>query len=98
VRDCVARAVAVVGLGGLALIHLLAAPGEFDEIPYQGWLFVGLIPVLLALAGVLLWTSDDRAWLAAGGLAATVKGQKSPSAESPGRRVPIVRQWTFYSH
>ncbi|MGH9039326.1 MAG: hypothetical protein ACRDZ3_03760 [Acidimicrobiia bacterium] len=59
-------------MSGLALIHLLATPGELEEIPYQGWLFIGLVVALLASAAVLVGTSDDRVWPAAGGLAALV--------------------------
>lgn len=33
VRDGVARAVAVVGLAGVALVHVLDLPGTFGETP-----------------------------------------------------------------
>ena len=72
VRDGVARAAAVVGLGGIALIHLLDLPGKFSEVPYMAWLYVALIAGSIVLAGALIRGSDPRAWAAAGGLALTV--------------------------
>jgi hypothetical protein len=36
IRDGIVRAVAVVGLAGVALIHLLDAPGTFQDAPYKG--------------------------------------------------------------
>jgi hypothetical protein len=68
VRDGVARAIAVVGLGGVALIHLLDAPGTFQDQAYKGWLYVGLIAGCVLTAGALLGTSDTRAWRAAAAL------------------------------
>ena len=61
VRDAIARAIAVVGLAGVALIHLLDAPGTFQSAPYKGWLYVALIVGSLAAAGALIRTSDQRA-------------------------------------
>jgi hypothetical protein len=66
VRDAVARAIAVVGLAGVALIHLLDSPGTFDEQAYKGWLYLGLIAGSIATAAALIRSSDSRAWLAAG--------------------------------
>jgi len=71
VRDGVTRAVAIVGLAGVALIHLLDAPGKFTETPYMGWMYVGLIAACLAVAAALVRTSDRRAWLAAAALPAS---------------------------
>jgi hypothetical protein len=53
-EDPVARAVAVVGLAGVALIHVLDAHDTFVEAPYKGWLYVGLMAGTLVTAGVLL--------------------------------------------
>ena len=64
VRDGVARAAAVVGLAGIALIHLLDLPGKFGEIPYMAWLYVALIAGSIVLAGALIRGSDPRAWVA----------------------------------
>ena len=66
VRDGITRTLAIVGLAGVALIHLLDAPGKFTETPYLGWLYVGLIASCLLIAAALIRGSDGRAWLAAG--------------------------------
>src|SRR5437868_56812 len=54
VRDAIARAVAVVALAGVALVHLLDAPGSFQAAPYKGWLYVALIAGCLGAAGALI--------------------------------------------
>jgi hypothetical protein len=63
--DAVARTLAVVGLAGVALIHLLDAHDTFVSAPYKGWLYVCLIGGSLATAAVLVRRSDPRAWAAA---------------------------------
>jgi len=68
VRDAIARSAAVVGLAGVALIHVLDAHDTFVATPYKGWLYVGLIAGSLAAAGALVRRSDTRAWAAAGAL------------------------------
>jgi hypothetical protein len=65
VRDGVARAIAIVGLAGVALIHLLDLPGTFDQQAYKGWLYLGLIAGALLTGAALIRSSDRRAWLAA---------------------------------
>ena len=65
VRDGIARTIAVIGLAGVALIHLLDIPGKFDETPYLGWLYVALILGCLGTAAALVHSSDPRAWTAA---------------------------------
>ena len=72
VNDAIARAVGIAGLGGIALIHALQAPEAFEETTYLGVLFIGAILASLALATALTRTSDQRAWFAAGGLAAAI--------------------------
>src|SRR5260370_7452917 len=64
-RDAVLRAVAVIGLAGVALIHVLDAHNTFTATPYIGWLYVGLIMGSLGSAAWLLRASDSRAWAAA---------------------------------
>jgi hypothetical protein len=66
----VRRAAAVVGLGGIAIVHVLDLQGKLDELPYVGVMFIGLIATSLVLAEALIRTDDARAWLAAGALAA----------------------------
>jgi len=64
-RDVVARAVAAVGLLGVALIHVLDIPHAFAEIPYQGGLYVALILGCVGAAGALVLGGSPLAWLAA---------------------------------
>src|SRR4051794_37629928 len=70
-REIVTRAVAAVGLTGIALIHLLDSLGKFQETPYMGWMYVGLIISCLTVAAVLLHANAREAWLAAIALAAS---------------------------
>src|SRR3954464_7673786 len=63
-REIVARSVAVVGLAGIALIHLLDSLGKFQETPYMGWMYVALMVSCLVVAGFLLHTHAREAWLA----------------------------------
>jgi hypothetical protein len=72
VRDSIARGVAVIGLAGVALIHLLDLPGQLSETPYMFFLYLALMVASLVLAGVLIGTSDGRAWAAATVLSALV--------------------------
>src|SRR2546423_14086783 len=72
VRDGLTRTLAVVGLAGIALIHLLDAPGQFESAPYLGWLYVALILGCVTVAGALIRDNDPRAWAAAGALALSV--------------------------
>jgi hypothetical protein len=65
VRDGIARAVAIVGLAGVALIHVLDLPGTFDTQAYKGVLYLGLIVGCLLTAAALVRSSDPRAWLGA---------------------------------
>jgi hypothetical protein len=65
IGDAVARTLAVVGLAGVALIHLLDAHDTFLSAPYKGWLYVSLIVGSLATAALLVRRSDSRAWTAA---------------------------------
>jgi len=65
------RGVGVVGLLGIALIHVLDLPGKLEETPY---LAVGYVALILGCLGVAEWLvrrSSRGAWLAAGSLAAT---------------------------
>ena len=63
-REIAMRTVAAVGLAGIALIHLLDALGKFQETPYMGWMYVGLMISCLAAAGTLLYANAREAWLA----------------------------------
>jgi hypothetical protein len=70
--DALARAVAIGGLATIALIHVLQLPDAFGEIGYLGALFVAAAAACLALAALMTRTSDDLAWVAAGGLAGMI--------------------------
>jgi hypothetical protein len=72
VNDAIARAVAIGGLVAIALIHMLQLPAVLAAIGYLGALFIAAVVASLALAAGLTRTSDDRAWAAAGGLAALI--------------------------
>jgi hypothetical protein len=67
-EDPIARALAVVGLAGVALIHVLDAHDTFVASPYKGWLYVGLIASTLVTAGLLLRRPSRGAWIAAAAL------------------------------
>jgi hypothetical protein len=64
-QDAIARSAAVVGLGAVALIHVLDAPGTFQGSLYKGLLYVALIVGSMLTAGALIRSSDPRAWAAA---------------------------------
>src|SRR2546430_6106558 len=66
------RAVATIGLLGVALIHLIDLPGKMEETPYLGVAFIGVVIASLLLAGGLVVRPDRTVWLAAGALAAAV--------------------------
>ena len=70
-----ARAAGVVGLGAIALIHLLDLQGKFSEVPYLGIAYVGLIIGSVIAAGMLVRGDVRRGWMLGGGLAvATLVG------------------------
>jgi hypothetical protein len=56
VDDGIARLVAIAGLGGIALIHVLQAPEAFAETGYLGGMFIAAIVASLALAALLTRT------------------------------------------
>jgi hypothetical protein len=60
----VARAAAVVGLAGVAVIHLLDSIGKFHETPYMGWLYIGLMLGCIATGAALIAGHFREAWLA----------------------------------
>ena len=64
VRDAIARTLAVVGLAGVALIHVLDAHDTFVSSQYKGWLYFGLIAGCVVSGAMLVRRSDTRAWAA----------------------------------
>ena len=95
-RHVVRRGIAAVGLVSIALVHLLDVPDKFDELPYVGVLFAGLIVTTLLLAEAMIRTDDLRAWLAAGAVsAATILGYAiSRTSGLPGDSGDDVGNWT----
>ena len=65
------RAIVAVGLFAIVLLHALDLPGKLAELPYVGWMFIGLIIASLVVAEGLMRMDDRRLWLAAGLLAAS---------------------------
>jgi hypothetical protein len=63
--EVVTRAAAVVGLAGIAVIHLIDSIGKFHETPYLGWMYIGLIVACLGAAGALVRWHVREAWLVA---------------------------------
>jgi hypothetical protein len=60
----VARAAAVVGLAGVAVIHLLDSIGKFHETPYMGWMYIGLMLGCIATGAALIAGHFREAWVA----------------------------------
>ena len=63
------EALTVVGLAGIAWIHLADLGSKMDETPYLGWAYIGLIAGC-AVAAVMLLRRDRRGFVLAGALAA----------------------------
>jgi hypothetical protein len=82
-------------LVGVAVIHLLDVKDKFDEVPYIGVLFIGLIVTSLVLADVLIRRDEPVAWLGAGAMAAaTAAGYVlSRSVGLPGEHGAEVGNW-----
>jgi len=70
-HDHAGRAVGIVGLLGVGLIHLLDSIGKYHETRYVFWMYVALIAGTIAVSGWLLHCESRLAWLAAGALAAS---------------------------
>jgi hypothetical protein len=68
-RPPILEALTIVGLVGIAWVHILDLSGKMEEAPYLGFAYIGLI-VGCAAAIVLLARRDRRGVLLAGGLAA----------------------------
>src|SRR4051812_41327676 len=69
-RDVLTRATVVIGLAGIALIHLLDAVGKFSETPYIAWMYIGLIVGSLGAAALLIGSRSKSGFAAAAALAA----------------------------
>ena len=72
VEDALARVLAIGGLAAVALIHSIQAPDAFSEAGYVGALFIVAVVACVLLATTMTRTSDDRAWMAVGGVAGLI--------------------------
>jgi hypothetical protein len=70
-HDHAGRAVGIVGLLGIGLIHLLDSIGKYGETRYVFWMYIALIVGTIVVSGWLLHRESRLAWLAAGALAAS---------------------------
>src|SRR4051812_30262922 len=68
-HDHAGRAVGIVGLLGIGLIHLLDSIGKYGETRYIFWMYIALIVGTIVVSGWLLHRESRLAWLAAGTLA-----------------------------
>jgi hypothetical protein len=65
-RDQVGRAVGIVGLISIALIHFLDAFSAYDESKFVFVLYILLMIVTLIASGILLRTDSRLTWMLAG--------------------------------
>ena len=65
----VPRAVALMALGGVALIHLLELQGKLSEVKYLGVGYIALIVGCVCAAAMLAHRNSRAGWIVAGGLA-----------------------------
>jgi hypothetical protein len=95
--DSIARqALAATGLVGVAVVHLLDAPGKFEETPYLGVMFVGLIVACLLVAELIVRGGGSVGWLAGASLcAATILGYAvSRTVGLPGAPQDDIGNWS----
>ena len=62
-RAVIARAIAILGLLSIALIHVLDLQSKLEETPYLGVAYIGLIIGCVIAAGALLHSPTRVAWL-----------------------------------
>ena len=65
----VPRAAAIVGLAGVALIHLLELQTKFQDVPYLGMGYVLLIVASVVAAALLVHSNSRAGWVIGGGAA-----------------------------
>jgi hypothetical protein len=70
INDGLTRAAVIAGLGGIAVVHILAVPEGFAATFYVGLLFCLSVVACLVLAAAVATTGDARATELAGALAA----------------------------
>jgi len=72
--DLIARALGVVALASLAMIHVIDLPPTLSSIPLVGIGYVGIIAAAVLVGGVMITRSHWLTWAAAGGLAVSAMG------------------------
>ena len=72
IDDAVSRTVAIAGLAGVALIHVLQLPDAFSETFYLGLLFAGAAVASLLVATALTRATGRGVWTAAVALPALI--------------------------
>ena len=72
IDDAISRTIAIAGLTGIALIHVLQPPDAFSETFYLGLLFIGADRRGVALAATLTRVSDRGVWTATAALPALI--------------------------
>lgn len=70
-REMVTRAVVIVGLAGIALIHLLDSISKFSETPYVAWMYIALMAGAVGAGGLLIFSRSKLGFGAAAVLAAS---------------------------
>jgi hypothetical protein len=72
--DLIARAVGVVGLVALAMIHLIDLPDTLSPLPLTGSGYLAIITASVVIGAVLIARSHWLVWAAAGAVAASAMG------------------------
>jgi hypothetical protein len=72
--DVVARSVAAVALGTLAMIHVVDLPGTLGPLPLVGAGYLGIIGAAVIVGGMMIARPHRLVWAAAGALAAAAMG------------------------
>lgn len=62
----------IVGLAGIAAIHLMDLPGKFTETPYLAWAYMAMIGAAVVLIERVVRNAKPIDFLASAGLAASV--------------------------
>jgi hypothetical protein len=70
VSEQAARLVAVVGMAGIAMIHILDAPDTFAGVKYIFWLYIAIIVGAIPFSLLLLQWASRLAWVGPALLAA----------------------------
>jgi hypothetical protein len=70
VSEQAARLLAVVGMAGIAVIHILDAPDTFEGVKYIFWLYIAIIVGAIPFSLLLLQWSSRLAWVGPALLAA----------------------------